>query len=57
MFLDEFAFNHRRVGHNVRTAVLEDKCASLASDWIGDAARPAKWNPAKIERQTKPVIF
>jgi hypothetical protein len=37
--------------------MLENKCASFASDWIGNAARTAQWNSGKIEREAKPVIF
>ena len=57
MFLNELTLNHRCVSHDLRTAMLENKCASLASDWIGDTARTAQWNAAKIQRQTNPVIF
>ena len=37
--------------------MLENKCASFASDGIGDAARAAQWNSAEIEPQTNPVII
>jgi hypothetical protein len=37
--------------------MLENKCATFAADWIGDTARAAQRNAAKVEGQTKPVIF
>jgi len=51
------AFDHRRVGNDLRTAMLENKCATFAADWISDTARAAQRNAAKVEGQTKPVIF
>lgn len=57
MFLYELAFDYRCVGHDLRTAVLEDKGATFAADWISDTARTAQRNAAKIEWQTNPMIL
>ncbi len=37
--------------------MLENKSASLASEWIRDTPRANQWNSAKVQWQTKPVIF
>ena len=39
IFLDELLFNHLRVGHNFRAAVLENEGAFPVSDRLSDAAR------------------
>ena len=57
MFLYEVALDHRCVGHDLRTAMLENKRATFAADWISDTAGTAQRNAAKIQRQTNPVIF
>ncbi len=57
MFLYELAFDHRRVGHDLRTAMLENKGATFAADWISDTARTTQRNAAKIEGQTNPMIL
>src|SRR5206468_6421313 len=57
MFLYELAFDHRCVGHDLRTAMLENKGATFAADWISDTARTTQRNAAKIERQTNPMIL
>ena len=53
----QLAFDHRSVGNDLRTAVLENECATSAADWIGDAARAAQWNSKKEKWQTNPVIL
>ena len=57
MFFHQLAFDHRSVGNDLRTAVLENKCATSAGDRIGDAARAAQWNSAKEKWQTNPMIL
>ena len=57
MLLYELPFDHRRVSHDLRTAMLENKRATFAADWISDTAGTAQRNAAKIQRQTNPVIF
>ena len=57
MFPYELAFDHRCVGYDLRTAMLENKRPTFAADWISDTARAAQRNAAKIQRQTNPVIF
>ena len=57
MFLYELAFDHRCVGHDLRTAMLENKGATFAANWISDTARTTQRNAAKIERQTNPMVL
>ncbi|PYL24640.1 MAG: hypothetical protein DMF44_04500 [Verrucomicrobia bacterium] len=57
MFFHQLAFDHRSVGNDLRTAVLENKCATSTADWIGDAARAAQWNSANEKWQANPVIL
>src|SRR6185295_815705 len=54
VFFHQLAFDHRSVCNDLRTAVLENKCATLAADWIGDAARAAQWNSGKEKWQANP---
>jgi uncharacterized protein (DUF2237 family) len=57
MFFDQVAFDYRCIGHDLRTAMLENKCTPFAADWISDTACTAQWNAAKVQGKTKPVIF
>jgi len=57
MFLYELAFDHRCIGHDLRTAMLKNKRATFAADWISDTAGAAQRNAAKIQRQANPVIL
>jgi len=57
MFLYKLAFDHRCVSDDLRAAMLENKCATFAADWVSDTAGAAQRNAAKIKRETKPVIF
>jgi hypothetical protein len=57
MFLYELALDHRRVRHDLRTAMLENERATFVADWISDTAGTAQRNAAKIQRQTNPVIL
>jgi hypothetical protein len=57
MFLYELAFDHRCVGHDLRTAMLENKGATFAA--IGSVIQRARLSgmPQKLERQTNPMIL
>jgi len=57
MFLNQVAFDDRGIGHDLGAATFEDKGATFAANWISDTACAAQRNAAKIEWQTKPMIF